>query len=162
MAKKKNTARKLSIPKDPKVFEFKVSLPGTKPLVWRSLLAHEFIELEELHGLIQITMGWNSYHLYQFQIGDVIYTDAETASELKNAKVISGQVLHEVLGDNKKFSYTYDFGDDWLHEIEIVATHPHDSRMQYRVCIGGSNAAPPDDCGGGVATPRTGRRTLRA
>ena len=57
MAKKKNTARKLSIPEDPKVFEFKVSLPGTKPLVWRSLLAHEFIELEELHGLIQIAMG---------------------------------------------------------------------------------------------------------
>ena len=30
-------------------------------------------------------------------------------------------MLHEVLGDNKKLSYTYDFGDDWLHEIEMEA-----------------------------------------
>jgi hypothetical protein len=44
--------------KTPKVFELTITLQDTSPLVWRKILTHEFIALDELHMLIQITMGW--------------------------------------------------------------------------------------------------------
>lgn len=67
-----------------KVYELTISLLHTKPLVWRKVLAHEFIELEELHMLIQMSMGWESKHLYSFEINCKTYSDSETALEVGN------------------------------------------------------------------------------
>ncbi len=145
MAKKKQKLK--SVPKTPKVYEFKVSLDETAPLVWRTFLAHEVIDLTELHVLIQMTMGWDDTHLYEFQIDGESYTDSDSADEM-NMKEAEGVLLCDVLGDAKSFKYIYDFGDDWSHEVEIVKILENDPRMIYPVCIGGENACPPEDCGG--------------
>ena len=52
----------------PKILELKISLLHTSPLVWRKVLVHDFIELEELNLLIQICMGWENCHLHDFVI----------------------------------------------------------------------------------------------
>lgn len=57
-------------------------------------------------------------------------------------------LLCDVIAKSKKFLYTYDFGDNWLHEVEITKTLDHDPRMKYPVCTAGENACPPEDCGG--------------
>lgn len=144
VAKKSKLLNKV---KSNKVLEFKVSLQGTSPVVWRSFLAHEFIELPELHMLIQMSMGWQAYHLYEFKINDKSYTDAESALEMK-AVSDEGVLLCDILGSSKKFSYIYDFGDGWKHEVQITKTLEHDPRVNYPVCTGGENACPPEDCGG--------------
>jgi hypothetical protein len=143
MNKKKSTTNK-----KPKVYEFTITLMETAPVVWRKILAHNFIELNELHILIQMSMGWENSHLFSFEINGKSYSDAESAAELDNIIDAEGVELREVLGDTKKFTYTYDFGDDWLHQIEITNVLEDDSRMNYPVCIGGENACPPEDCGG--------------
>ncbi|MCB0413120.1 MAG: plasmid pRiA4b ORF-3 family protein [Bdellovibrionales bacterium] len=142
MAKKKATAKQ-----KPRVYEFTVSLVNTMPLVWRKFLAHEIIDLDELHMLIQITMGWNNAHLYAFEINGKSYSDEESAVEMDYLPS-DGIELRDVLGPSKKFTYTYDFGDDWLHEIEITNILEDDPKMNYPVCIAGENACPPEDCGG--------------
>lgn len=142
MAKKKTISRK-----NPRVFEIIISLQETSPLVWRKILTHEFIELDELHMLIQITMGWENRHLYDFNINNKIYTDSESAFEM-NAMAADGLQLCDVLEDAKKFIYTYDFGDNWVHEIKISKIIDHDPRMNYPACTAGENACPPEDCGG--------------
>lgn len=143
MAKKKLKA----IPKNPKVYEFTITLKNTSPRVWRKILAHEFIELTELHMLIQMSMGWHNSHLYSFDINGKSYSDAESAEEMDMTST-DGLLLCEILGSTKKFSYTYDFGDDWVHDIEISKVLDHDQRINYPVCIDGENACPPEDCGG--------------
>jgi hypothetical protein len=143
MAKKPKVSKK---PKLNRVFEFKVSLVGTKPLVWRSFLAHEIIHLDELHMLIQVGVGWEAKHLYQFHINGVTYSAGEDLGE--NVQPAEGVLLSDVLGSKKKFTYTYDFGDDWEHDVEIVRALEHDSRVRYPICTGGENACPPEDCGG--------------
>lgn len=135
----------------PKVYEFTVTLAGTSPLVWRRFLAHEIINLDELHMLIQMTMGWEASHLYEFTFGNKKYAAPIHAddSEAENAEDVSlRDVLKDVLGDVRKFSYLYDFGDGWSHEIEITNTFDHDPSRKYPVCIAGENACPPEDCGG--------------
>ena len=142
MAKKKQVKRR-----QPKVYEIRISLRGTEPLVWRKVLIHEFVDLSDLHMLIQMVMGWENRHLYSFTINEQKFTDEDSALEI-NQNETEGVSLNEVLGDSKEFSYTYDFGDGWQHHLEITEVLDHDPRMQYPACIGGENACPPEDCGG--------------
>lgn len=134
----------------PKVYEFTVTLAGTSPMIWRRFLAHEIIHLDELHMLIQMTMGWEASHLYEFTFGNKTYAasihaDDSGAENAENAEDVS---LRDALGDSRKFSYLYDFGDGWHHEVEITNTFDHDPARKYPVCVAGENACPPEDCGG--------------
>jgi hypothetical protein len=58
-----------------------------------------------------------------------------------------------LIGDLKlrrmeRFTYEYDFGDSWIHEVRIEATLPIDPVKRYPVCVAGKCSAPPEDCGG--------------
>ena len=55
-----------------------------------------------------------------------------------------------VLWRNRPFSftYTYDFGDEWRHTITVQKVVPVSKKMKYPVCLDGSRACPPEDCGG--------------
>jgi hypothetical protein len=54
--------------------------------------------------------------------------------------------LHLRLGE--RFTYEYDLGDGWMHDLRIEATLPVDPRLSYPFCTAGRRAAPPEDCGG--------------
>ncbi len=144
MKKKTKTLTKL---KNQNVYKIKISLLGTDPLVWRTVLVHDFIELSELHMLIQMSMGWDAKHLYEFKINNVSYLDEEGLDGGIHSKT-EGVLLSEVLGSTKKFTYIYDFGDGWQHDVEILRALKHDPKINYPVCIDGENACPPEDCGG--------------
>jgi hypothetical protein len=44
--------------------------------------------------------------------------------------------------------YTYDFGDDWEHEVVVEKVLAVEPGMAYPVCVAGEGACPPEDCGG--------------
>ena len=45
-----------------------IVLAGTQPLVWRRILVPERYTFWDLHVAIQDAMGWQDYHLYEFEI----------------------------------------------------------------------------------------------
>jgi len=47
-----------------------------------------------------------------------------------------------------RFSYTYDFGDDWEHDVTVENRRPAVDGRQYPVCTAGKRNCPPEDCGG--------------
>ncbi len=47
-----------------------------------------------------------------------------------------------------KLIYTYDFGDNWEHAIVLEKLLPLMPGTTDPICIDGSLACPPDDCGG--------------
>jgi hypothetical protein len=49
------------------ILQIKVWLVGISPMVWRRVLVPAAFTLRELHGVIQVTMGWEGIHLYDFQ-----------------------------------------------------------------------------------------------
>jgi hypothetical protein len=58
------------------IIQFKVSLFKSKPLIWRKILVHTGTTFFELHHIIQIAMGWDNYHMFEFdfegyRIGEV-------------------------------------------------------------------------------------------
>lgn len=53
-----------------------------------------------------------------------------------------------VAGEKFKFLYTYDFGDDWEHEILVEKVLPVVPDTRYPICLTGKRACPLEDCGG--------------
>jgi hypothetical protein len=51
----------------------------------------------------------------------------------------------------ERFTYVYNFIDDWVCDLRLEAVRPLDSRGHYPVCLAGKRAAPPEDCGGAWA-----------
>ena len=47
-----------------------------------------------------------------------------------------------------RFTFEYDFGDSWEHEIVIEELTKSPIGLKYAVCLDGANACPPDDVGG--------------
>ena len=48
------------------IVQIKVWLIGKSPMVWRRVLVPASCTLRELHGVIQVAMGWEGLHLFQF------------------------------------------------------------------------------------------------
>jgi hypothetical protein len=47
-----------------------------------------------------------------------------------------------------KFAYTYDFGDDWMHLIEVEKIAPAEPGVRFPRCTDGARGNPIEDCGG--------------
>ena len=49
---------------------------GISPMIWRRVLVPETMSLHELHGVLQVAMGWKAIHLFQFSVRGVTPADA--------------------------------------------------------------------------------------
>ncbi len=128
------------------ILQVKIKLLGvSKPPVWRRLLVGGEIRLDELHGAIQVAMGWSDYHMHVFttDAGDYGVPDLELGF-LDERRVTLSRVLPEP-GD--RIRYTYDFGDAWEHEIMLEKVLGADPEQLYPTCVTGKGACPPEDCG---------------
>jgi hypothetical protein len=135
-----------STKKQATVYQLKITLADIKPPVWRRIEVKD-CTLTILHEIVQTVMGWDGYHLWAFEIGGEQYgEDPEGEMEMTIArKVKLSQIVQAGL---KKFRYTYDFGDNWDHVIQVEKVLEADPKVKYPRCVKGSRACPPEDCGG--------------
>ncbi|MFN0116885.1 MAG: plasmid pRiA4b ORF-3 family protein [Elusimicrobiota bacterium] len=130
------------------ILQIKLTLKEINPPVWRRLLVPSNLSLHEFHWDIQRAMGWENCHLYQFTIDGVDYgvPHEDDMSPLKSAETVSLSRFGRK--ENFCFSYEYDFGDGWDHEVLIEKILPANSKQTFSVCLEGERACPPEDCGG--------------
>ena len=128
------------------IYQIKVGLRGAKPPIWRRLEVPANISLARLHTSIQIAFGWDDSHMHVFETpyGRFGTADADLGHRAETPVTLE-QVAPTV---NSKLRYTYDFGDDWDHDILVEKVLDHNETAAYPRCTGGRRAAPPDDCGG--------------
>jgi hypothetical protein len=131
------------------VFQIKMTLKGIDPPVWRRVHTPD-CTLEELHAIIQVTMGWEFEHLYRFTIGGVAYADLEMTSdeEVEDACATRLSAVLPIENRRPRFSYEYDFGDEWIHQLIVEERFLPKADVKYPTCVGGQRACPPEDCGG--------------
>lgn len=130
----------------PDVLQIKITLDGSQPPIWRTVLCKSDMNLEKFHGVIQDAMGWHDSHLHLFEVVDqsVGPRDLEYSDTTDEREV----TLEDVRFGNATFWYDYDFGDSWGHHIYIEKDVPCDPKVSYPVCIAGERKCPPEDCGG--------------
>ena len=131
--------------------QLKISIKNSQPLIWREILVHQSTTFFELHHIIQIVMGWQNYHLFEFNLeGYRIGIICKGPAWLEDSELIDSSTikLSDMVGPKELISYLYDFGDYWEHQIEVVKFLDADHLLKYPVCIGGAMRCPPEDCGG--------------
>ena len=139
--------------------------------IWRRILIPSRCTFRRLHRVIQETFGWFDYHLHEFTVPDDTSETKEYtplyARPIK-IRIVDGddpevedylepdeyEVRHdnqtnlrEIFSDTERCLYTYDFGDDWEHEIlleEVIAN----SHNRFPILLESNGERPPEDVGG--------------
>ncbi len=116
-----------------KAAELKVSLTGSRPLIWRRVRLPVTATLADLHDAIQVLFGWDGDHLHVFRAGKKQYSDPFVNLE---GTADEGAVrVWDVLKPGGKISYTYDLGACWEHEIALEQMLARDPDQDYPVCV---------------------------
>jgi hypothetical protein len=135
---------------EPQIYRIKITLKGVKPPIWRRVRVSGDITLDVLHEIIQATMGWWNAHLHQFAIRGTSYgtpypdfgfgVDMEDETQFRLDQVAPREGL--------KFTYEYDFGDSWYHELLVERISAPTADLPHPLCLTGRRACPPEDVGG--------------
>ena len=139
------------------VMQFKVTLNGIKPPIWRRFQVPCDYSFWDLHIAIQDAMGWLDCHLHQFIVSDPLFLNSLTIGipvedDLDGLPaVIPGwevPIAAFFTLVNRKAKYEYDFGDSWDHSLILEKILPLGKGLELPTCLGGRRACPPEDCGG--------------
>ena len=131
------------------VARLRISLDDIRPEIWRVVEIQITASLKALHDVIQAAMGWQDYHLWDFDAGGRRYglpdpewpiDDLAAAKNTKLASLIERGVT--------TMTYTYDMGDDWRHTVTIQAVETGDAKVNYPQFVAGQRRCPPEDVGG--------------
>jgi hypothetical protein len=132
------------------IYQLKISLNGSQPPIWRRIQVPGDISLFKLHFIIQIAMGWTNSHLHEFIIGGQYYGDPQGDEwDIRGTQDEREYRLEQVIpGKDIQFSYMYDFGDGWQHNIQVEDILERKESLHYPACLDGERACPPEDVGG--------------
>ena len=132
------------------IAKLRIELNDSDPLIWRVVEIPTSITLKVLHDIVQITMGWLDYHLWELVIGGQTYglpMDDDWGAAPR--KVAAKVRLRDVLAPGMiTIDYTYDFGDSWEHRLVVSDVRRGDLGTAYPRFIDGERVCPPEDCGG--------------
>src|SRR5579871_6878546 len=111
------------------IYQLHISLDDIHPPIWRRVLVPASTSLPKLHAIFQRAMGWQGYHLHAFRVGEVRYgvpdPDFPDAGILSEKRVRLSDIAPEV---HSRFSYEYDFGDNWQHTVIVEKILPWDDK----------------------------------
>ena len=142
------------MPPSKMVYQLKITLCDTLPKIWRRILIPTSVTFWDLHSAIQDVFHWNDSHLHMFLYDDKIFRKSlifGIPSDEDGMKTYPGwkHKMSKYLNlEEPCLKYVYDFGDDWIHMIELENILPAEKGATYPVCLGGKLNSPPDDCGG--------------
>ncbi|VVB87069.1 Plasmid pRiA4b ORF-3-like protein [uncultured archaeon] len=136
------------------VYQFKITLEGIRPPIWRRIQVPETYTFWDLHVAIQDAMGWSDCHLHEFEIlnpSTGLKVNIGLPGDELDRKILidwNQKIADYFTMENPLASYAYDFGDNWEHKIQLEKILPREQNVNYPVCIKGKRACPPEDCGG--------------
>lgn len=138
-----------------RAFELLLTLDLDSYQATRRIIVPADIKFQRLHNIIQRIFDWKNYHLYDFKVWDNnsdrpvarLVPFPEDLDYDPNAILMKDKTLDAYFPKYKHILYTYDMGDNWKHEIDLVRiidNHTEDSPYLLEA----SGQTPPEDVGG--------------
>ncbi len=142
----------------------RISVVGSDPEIWRLIEMDSSLTLDRVHEVIQRVIGWRDSHLHRFtdmnpyeqppgrggqglaprQWQTQNSLDDEFDGLLETEWTL-GQVLNESSGP---LFYEYDFGDGWIHRLELIEVIPAATGDPMARAIHAERRGPLEDSGG--------------
>lgn len=136
-------------------FELLVTLDVDVYKVQRKIIVPSQLGFLRLHELLQRVFRWDDCHLYDFSV----FPRGQSRPSLRlvpspddleydpEAELIEKQTLADFFPEQRKIIYTYDFGDNWEHEITLTRIlEDYDRELPY--LLEATGKTPPEDVGG--------------
>lgn len=131
------------------IVRLRIEISEIRPNIFRTVDVAASISLKELHDVIQSAFDWWDYHLWEFEIDGLRYgmpDPFEADNELIRSDTVT--LAQAFSSGVNQFTYLYDFGDHWLHTIQIEKFQLPRDDVVYPVLVEGHRRTPPEDVGG--------------
>lgn len=128
---------------------------GANPVVSRTIQIRGDQTLETLHEAIFDAFEREEEHMYEFQLGGErpmdpkgrrysLPADQGLFGEQKPDGVVTTTTIDSLgLKKDDVFCYWFDFGDDWWHQIDVVAVHDGPGSGEYPRVTASIGESPP-------------------
>jgi hypothetical protein len=129
------------------VARLRVEIEEVEPAVVRVLDVPLKMRLDQLNVVLQVAIGWQNCHPFEFRHGDTVYGLVSSQNEV-NPLPAEKATLADLARLGSTFDYDYVFGDDWQHTLTIEAIAPAEPGVEYPRLVAADGRCPPADIGG--------------
>jgi hypothetical protein len=129
------------------IARLRVEIEEVSPAVIRRLDVPLAIRLDQLHVILQVAIGWQNCHPYEFRHGDTAY-GLVSRDEIDNPLPAEKATLADLARLGMRFDYDYTFGDDWQHALTIEQIAAAEPGVDYPRLLEAQGRCPPADVGG--------------
>lgn len=114
------------------------------------------LSLPDLHEALRAAFGWLDKHLHHFYLGEPFGQDSrqfflpDSLEEGLEGEDETQFTVGDLLAQpGNVLGYEYDFGDSWLHQLDLIDVVERDDATNQRVtCDDGERRGPVEDSGG--------------
>jgi hypothetical protein len=129
-------------------YQFHIVLRDISPKIWRRVELTAGNSLADLQRVIQICFGWSDEYLHRFCIRNHHLGASPPGGLLFFGDPEEMTLIRFAFRQDERFTYEYNFFDEWIIDIRFEGEHALDTRCRYPRCIAGARRAPPEDSGG--------------
>ncbi|MBS1675656.1 MAG: plasmid pRiA4b ORF-3 family protein [Actinobacteria bacterium] len=137
-------------------YRLRATLVDSTPEIWRAFEIRGSERLRMLHLALQTMFGWRESHLHMFTDADPLARgsvgrrwESPDMPEADPAALSEEEfTVADVFDAGGPLWYEYDFGDGWIHRLDVVQTLPDDPALAPVVLLDGSRRGPFEDAGG--------------
>ena len=138
-----------------RAFELLVTLDLEVYQAERRIIVPAGIKFTHFHRVLQEVFDWEDYHLFDFTLMNEATQETvvrivpyeENLEFDERAVLMEEHTLDEIFPNHKQMIYTYDYGDNWEHHIQLVRViEEYDGELPY--LLEAKGRTPPEDIGG--------------
>jgi hypothetical protein len=126
-----------------------VEIDDVTPRVVRVVEVPADIRLDDLHFVLQIAVGWQNGHPFEFRVGNKLWGQPDRDAGIDRTPA-EQSTLRDILAAGDTFKYDYVLGEDWEHTVCLLARESARSGVRYPNLVSAEGRCPPADIGGPV------------
>ena len=126
-----------------------VEIDDVTPRVARCVEVPVDIRLDDLHFVLQIAIGWQNGHPFEFSVGGKIWGLHDREAET-NPLPAAQATLADLLAVGDSFKYDYVLGEDWEHTVTLLSRGEARPPLRYPHLVSAEGRCPPADIGGPI------------
>jgi pRiA4b ORF-3-like protein len=130
------------------IARLRIAIDEVTPAVVRRVEVPVTIRLDDLHFVLQIAIGWQNCHPFEFRVGELAWGLVDRDAPETSPLPADLATLADLIASGRTFKYGYVFGEDWQHTGEVEAVVRAQPGVTYPRLLEAHGRCPPADIGG--------------
>ncbi|HEY7664936.1 MAG TPA: plasmid pRiA4b ORF-3 family protein, partial [Xanthobacteraceae bacterium] len=132
------------------IARLRIEIDEVEPAVVRRVEVPVAIRLDDLHFVLQIAIGWQNCHPFEFRAGETAWGLLDRDDPASSPLAAESATLADVVALSDTFRYDYVYGEDWAHTVVLESVAPADPAVAYPRLVSAQGRCPPADIGGPI------------